>query len=136
MVNTLIKILFLPKDMQLLTVRPSALIFLLTLLHMEYMWFSKLNSQWTRIPHKVYAVLEVIVVPLIDTTWALLKLSNKWCSEAVFQRSSVKRCLQLYWKRDSSTGVFLWILWIFLKNTSHLLDVFSDKLSYDYYRPS
>ena len=30
------------------------------------------------IPNKVSAVLEVIVVPLIDTTWGVLKLSNKW----------------------------------------------------------
>ena len=30
------------------------------------------------IPNKVSAVLKVIVVPLIDTTWGVLQLSSEW----------------------------------------------------------
>ena len=30
------------------------------------------------IPNKVSAVLEDFVVPLIDTTWGVLELGNKW----------------------------------------------------------
>ena len=44
------------------------LIFLLILLHVEFKSFSRLSSESMTIPNKVSAVLEVIVVALINTT--------------------------------------------------------------------
>ena len=66
--NIFIKILYLPKGMQLLIMRSSELIFLLILLHVEFKSFSRLSSESMMIPNKVSAVLEVIVVALINTT--------------------------------------------------------------------
>ena len=40
-------------------------------------WFSKWSSESMTIPRKASALLEVVVVPPIDTTWGILDLSNK-----------------------------------------------------------
>ena len=66
--NIFIKILYLPKGMQLLIMRSSELIFLLILLHIEFKLFSRLSSESMMMTNEVSAVLEVIVVALINTT--------------------------------------------------------------------
>ena len=75
--NIFIKILRLPKGMQLLETRSSALSFLLTFLHVEFRWYSKLSFESMMVSNKVSAVPEVTVVPLVDITWRFLELSNK-----------------------------------------------------------
>ena len=72
-----IKILRLAKGMQLLETRSSALSFLLTFLHMEFRWYSKLSFESMMVSNKVSAVPKVTVVPLVDITWRFLELSNK-----------------------------------------------------------
>ena len=52
-------------------------IFQLTLLLMKIRWFSKLNSESMKISKRFSAVVQVIVVPLTDTTWGVSELSNQ-----------------------------------------------------------
>ena len=72
---------------------------------------------------------------IIMGLWAWLQKQPLEVFLEVSQNSQENTCargLQLYWKRDSSTGVFLWILQNFLEhlfNRSPLRDCFCDSNS-------
>ena len=52
-------------------------IFQFTLLLLKIRWFSKLNSKSMKISKRFSALVQVIVVPLTDTTWGVSEQSNQ-----------------------------------------------------------
>ena len=74
--NAFIKVLHLLKDRKV-AMRPRTCNFLLALLHMVKICWSKLSSESIKIPSKVYFVLVLIEASPIDTSVTVLELKSK-----------------------------------------------------------
>ena len=75
-INAFISVLRLLKDIKV-AMRPKACNFLLALLQMEEICWSKLSSESIKIPSKVSFVLVLIEASPIDTSVGLLELKSK-----------------------------------------------------------
>ena len=76
-INAFISVLRLLKDIKV-AMRPKACNFLLALLQMEEICWSKLSSESIKIPSKVSFVLVLIEASPIDTSVRVLELKSKW----------------------------------------------------------
>ena len=74
--NAFTKVLHLLKDIKV-AMRPRACNFLLALLQMEEICWSKLSSESIKIPSKVSFVLVLIEASPIDTSVGVLELKSK-----------------------------------------------------------
>ena len=72
-----IGVLRLLKDIKV-AMRPKACNFFLALLQMEEICWSKLSSEWIKIPSKVSFVLVLTEASPIDTSDGVLELKSKW----------------------------------------------------------
>ena len=75
-INAFISVLRLLKDIKV-AMRPKACNFLLALLQMEEICWSKLSSESIKIPSKVSFVLVLIEASPIDTSVGVLELKSK-----------------------------------------------------------
>ena len=90
-INAFISVLRLLKDIKV-AMRPKACNFLLALLQMEEICWSKLSSESIKIPGKVFFALVLMEASPIDTSAKVLELESKWHSPGLALRS-------LYWNQ-------------------------------------
>ena len=76
-INAFTSVLRLLKDIKE-AMRPKACNFLLALLQMEEICWSKLSSESIKIPSKVSFVLALIEPSPVDTSVGVLELKSKW----------------------------------------------------------
>ena len=90
-INAFISVLRSLKNIKV-AIRPRACNFLLALLQMEEICWSKLSSESIKIPGKVFFALVLMEASPIDTSAKVLELESKWHFPGLALRS-------LYWNQ-------------------------------------